>query len=397
MSTQSQAEAATAPRDRVVAHLRRQWVGPAGDDSEVLSRSPIYAYLVGILYPSEVGTAQPRAELLEVETGETAVDLESTDPTDPGVEDIDDNDEPAEEDSGLNLTGAFGWAPQSVGMSFIHDGTDVVFSLRAGIYAKSASDKPATVAAVESTPKATQDAADDGSTDSNPPNESWSRQQLLESEVVLPNEANGSIAALGGRATVSWRTRIISNKRLVTVAISNAKTVGVGLAKSDPSQCLFQVELECSIRAGHLQPYPISNPLSTSAEDRELELRYRDKLSYGIGHGTAVTWDTKITEPVTLSTESLPTQEVAAIRPKQGSDRVLDLAWLADETVPTVDLAVALREFAADYSTWLHQQEQTASSFTVARSKKSASDIVDRAKVASARIEDAMAFALSLK
>ena len=98
---------ATEGRDAVVAEVRRRWLGPLDGDNEVLQRSPVYAYLVGTLYPVEQGAATA-VSLDEVEdatvvvAGEEAIEWESEDGT----------DDAEVEDLGVNLTGAFGWAAE---------------------------------------------------------------------------------------------------------------------------------------------------------------------------------------------------------------------------------------------------------------------------------------------
>lgn len=88
---------------------------------------------MGTLYRVEVGIAAPKPELAalprnRVRRGEGGVRASQDRP--------DASSEPEDEDRGLNLTGAFGWASQSLGMSSIHDGTGVVASVRAGAYSK---------------------------------------------------------------------------------------------------------------------------------------------------------------------------------------------------------------------------------------------------------------------
>lgn len=375
-------EGAWTPRDRMVDHLRQQWIGPAGGEQEVLTRSPIYAYLVGTLYPVETGTMAPTTVLDEDLSTimDSTVELDES-PSEGDGEEFEPGDEPLDEDEGLNLTGAFGWAPQSIGMSFIHDGSGVFVSLRAGAYsrvsAESASQELDPASRVDESPGGRKAASA----------EVWKREQLEERDVVIPNTPSGRIDALHGRARIAWRTRRAGEKFLTTVAVSNSATTGVGQAKADATLCLFQLTLECRPREGRLLPYPTNSPVNSSPEDRELELRYRDKLSFGIGHGTAVSWNTDVEVPETIRSESVPSQEVPAIRARTSSSPFLEISRLADESTAPSELAAGLREFAAGYRSWLHDSEGEASSFA-SRFRQPADNILARIGEAQTRIEE---------
>lgn len=373
------------PRERVLERLREQWVGPAGGPHEILTRSPVYAYLVGTLYPVELGTTPAATELDEdlapvVELGED----EERPERDDAVQESDSADAPFDEDPGLNLTGAFGWAPPSIGMSIIHDGSGVYATVRAGVYSPAPAE-------LEARPVESESASE---TDSTPVTtsrasklERWQRSPCDEVDIKISNTASGSVAVLAGRASIAWRTRKVGQKFLTTVAVSNSKSVDPGKAKSDPSLCLFQVSLECTVREGRLHPYPTSSPVKSSHEDRELELRYRDKLSFGIGHGTAVSWDDGVETPGFIRTESLPSQELPAIRARTSASPYLELSRLADEELPLADLLAGLREFAKGYEDWL-QESESESRGLAGRFQEPAEHILTRIREARDRIAE---------
>src|SRR5690606_10757311 len=151
-------------------------------------------------------------------------------------------DELGGEDPGINLTGAFGWAPASLGVSFLHGGSSLKVELSAGVY-------------------------------ENESDEEWRRRPIT-SEEVFEVGAGGEMRVLENRATLSWRSRRRHGRWLTTVAISNGEEVGAGEAKRHPELCLFQVELSCSDETG-LLPYPQTG-VHASKDDRELAFRYRD-------------------------------------------------------------------------------------------------------------------------
>lgn len=355
-------------REEFVEQLRRMWLGPIGGPEELLPRNPVYAYLVGTLYPVEEGAIQAAPVVLDEDIEAGVLHGEAPEGAELVDDELDVSGESADEDDdpGLNLVGAFGWAPQSMGLSFIHDGSGLVVSIDAGVYAPESS------------------SGDDGELEDSA-RESWRRRDVSESGIRVPATPHGSIDVLGGRARLAWRTRPVGDKRLTTVAVSNAESAAAGKAKSEPEKCLFQVRIRCDIEEGRLHPYPTGNPATSSAEDRELELRYRSKPTYAIGHGTAVVWDDS-EEPGHAATETIPRQEVPAVRARASDLRALELAWLADESVTAADLARGLRDFLAGYDEWIGERERETSTLP-RRFEEPARDILDRMRGARERIE----------
>ncbi|WEK61722.1 MAG: helicase-related protein [Candidatus Microbacterium colombiense] len=337
-------------RNAVVAEVRRRWLGPHGGENEVLHRSPVYAYLVGTLYPVEQGAAAP-AELDDVEntTGPASDDEELEWETELAAGETEDAEA---EDLGVNLTGAFGWAPASMGVSFLHAGSTLRVDLAAGVY-------------------------------ENNEDEDWVRRALTGPEFIEVG-ASSSIPVFEGRATLSWRSRRFDGRWLTTVALSNSAEVGAGEAKRDAELCLFQVELACSDETG-LLPYPQTGVL-VSEDDKELAFRYRDKPSFAIGHGVAVEWSPEAA-PVTVRTTTIPETEVSAIRAKRGSGDAVRMRWLADESVSISDLVDGLSAVARDYAEWIEGQAVDASA-VAAEDMKIADGIVERQRRALARIEE---------
>lgn len=365
-------------RDAVTAELRRRWLGPLGGDDEVLERSPVYAYLVGTLYPVERGIAPaPVVEDVEVEdTDETPLDVPELDTEDGDVDAG--NGDTDEEDTGINITGAFGWAPQSLGMSFVHSSDVIAVDIAAGVYVRvdlSGEDGAAT---------------DQQRDEKEQKREAWKRRPLSERQMITVT-GSGSVIVLDGRAKLSWRSRIHSGKRLTTVSLSNAEEVATGEAKKHADLCLFQVSMECADDAG-LSPYPQGDVYATD-EDRELAFRYRAKPAFAIGHGVAVEWSPE-EAPTAVKTTVLPEVEVAAIRAKVGSGDVYSMRWLSDDGVDGEDFATALTQVVTDYRLWIDGQRAVADAET-SRFQSVATDIVARQKRAANRIEEGIALLAS--
>lgn len=350
-------------REAVTEMLRRRWVGPFDGEEEVLPRNPVYAYLVGTLYPVESGIASAVAvdDPEEDDTDNAAASVEDGDTEEPdGVEDCD------EEDLGVNITGAFGWAPQSMGMSFVHSSDTIAVDMSAGVYAKNT---------VE-----TDEVAGDSD---DKPGEAWHRIPLVDT-VMVDVATSGSLLALDGRARLSWRSRHHGGQRLTTVSVSNNESVRPGEAKRYPDLCLFQVAMACTDDRG-LSPYPQSDVFA-SEEDRELAFRYRDKPAFAIGHGVAVEWQPS-DAPTTVSTTVMPVADVAAIRARSGDGDAFGMAWLAREDLPSADYADALRIVVDGYRGWVAEQREEATAVGSTHARV-ASSIVDRQERAVARIEE---------
>jgi hypothetical protein len=362
-------------REKLVDYLTSAWLGPLDGEEELLRRNPVYTYLVGTLYPVEEGSSESQPVVLDEE-----IDAGSSGDEDPKTE-LEDHDEAGavdaegEEDTGLNLAGAFGWAPQSMGLSFVHDGR-LMATVRAGIYEPGGT-------AREAQQEATQDAT--LKPDGDASDEVWKRRPVGGVPIEVPSTPSGTASVLEGRATLAWRTRKIGGRLLTTLAVSNSEKTEVGKAKSDPSICLFQVRLEAEVEDGSLHPYPTGNPVSTSAEDRELELRYRDKATFAVGHGVAVDW-AQTTLPTRAWTECIPTQEVPAIRARESTLDALELKWLADETLSAKQLAAGLREFLAGYGAWITEQEEIAKDLPE-RFSATGSTLLERAHKTLERVE----------
>ncbi len=369
----------TSGRERLVEHLRGAWLGPRGGVDEILHRSPVYAYLVGTLYPVEVGEVDSQPVIMDEEEDPESELFLTGGVEDPSAgadkTDIAANEDP-DEDNGLNLSGAFGWAPQSLGLSFLHNGL-----IRAGVTAGVYEQLSDAHVADPGTPEA-EDADDPGD---GVPDETWRRRPVFEN-VDIPSDRTGKVAVLEGRGSLSWRSREVGGLTLTTIAISNAEKTEPGKAKSDAATCLFQVELGVEVREGRLHPYPGGNPINASGEDLELELRYRDKAVHAIGHGVAVDWDADPT-PTKAWTECMPGEIVPAVRARESMADALSLGWLADESRSVGELASGLREFLAGYGTWVAEQRDAASELST-RFAATGASIADRSEHALARMHD---------
>lgn len=98
--------------------------------------------------------------------------------------------------------------------------------------------------------------------------------------------------------------------RLVTVAIVN-HAVGSG-----PGSALFQVGFTATAMAGlAIEPYHEIEQPDLDEEEQSIELLYRNKRTYAIGHGCAAEWDDERGTPAWVRAQPLPAYEVVSLTP----------------------------------------------------------------------------------
>ncbi|MCJ1671847.1 helicase [Rathayibacter sp. VKM Ac-2929] len=343
-------------RNAVVDRLRAAWLGPAGGAVELLDQDPVYAYLVGTLYPTEKRTGRTG---LAVSTDEDAVvrsDLLPDEETggDSGMDD-------EEADDGLDLTSAFGWAPSTMGMSFLHDGGSIAVRVEAALYP------------VEG----------DG----------WRRSPLSPAVVSVPsNDPAGSADVFNGRARVDWRNRRFAGLTLTTVSLANAREVEEGEAKSASADCLFQAAFSCEIAGGDLHPYPEAVSFTRDPEEDELRLRYRGQRTYGVGHGVSVEWDESGSSPTGLRSVTVPVKTVPAIKARESSDTFLRLGVLADRENARSTIVEGLRQFVDEYSAWVEERRQEADTLN---DRRAAASLLNKMTSAHERMSEGVALLAS--
>ena len=313
----------SAGQQAYVDYLRANFIGPKEGPEEILYGNPVYAYLSGMLFPVEEGEGVAPETLEEdLLPGEAPPD-ETTGAQDPFEDD-------GEEDDIGNLTAATGWAPSSLGLSFIHDAPELVVTVRAARYER----------------VQTQSDESDGQ---------WKRVPLPETSIVIGPGHTVSHELWEGRAKLQWRSRPGRDQPIVTVALSNSARVELGRAKRAVERVLFQAALTVEAVGGDILPYPGGAVVNATIEDRELDYRFRRHLSFAMGHGVAATWAPS--RPVReIATESLPTETVRPVKARSSDDPALDMEWLADDSVGPDVLSHRLRAFIGGYAEWVHHQ-----------------------------------------
>ena len=382
-------------RKRLVEYVRSQLIGPKFGADEVLPHAylPADRYLMGKLYPVDSETAD-NEEDQEQENEAAAVGNEWS-------------------ESPISL--AFQRLPASMGLSFFLDGNgSVKVSVFGAKYSSTASvhaeftwnkDRDAEAKAKLSSLKDNMDFAIDteikpkeykafvtvNNIDTSGDNVSdadkaknlikdvmaseniksvskptlekfWRRSDLGSdrAEFLLTAKDCNVDSVLGGGAALKSYWRPIKKGHLVTLSLVNvAKSKKGKQARIEDSR--FQIGLEVFAAKGKITAYPRTYIKSRDKEEEELDIIYRDNISYAVGHGCSVEWDLDDKKEVSsLKTVYLPSKEVPEISPAiPGLDnRVMSLQLLADTEYPMNKLKKLLLGFIESYEVWLTEQKK---------------------------------------
>ena len=319
-------------RKRLVDWLRCQLIGPASDHS--LRTSPLDRYPTGVLHPVDPdlsgvdpAAAHPEeAALLDEQEAATEADDGADDPT---------LVQPARRRRYV--------PPSSVGFScFLRGETRLSITASAALYrSEDDRDEHGRFRTLE-----------------------YVRHELPDAAVMWPDFAptHESRATIwDGLAGIDVRARPHRDGRVVTVTLYNRLELDANAppnmrTRDRVSKSLFEARLECAIENGDLVEYPRIEPSLLTEEEQELELQYRNKRIYAIGHGAAANWDMSSGRHARIWSEFMPEAEVPMMTVDiGGDDAVLDLERLANAPMPD-----ALAHFVDRYADWIGEQERVA-------------------------------------
>lgn len=325
-------------RERLVNWLERQLIGPTAgtDDRREFDRSPLERYPVGVLHPleSEERGIDPASEV-------------SSDRPFPGSrwqDDDDDGDTPRDGEPGSSQEKVVPVRrrryvpPSSVGLSFCVRGAT---SLR--IEASAARYK------VDSKDRGTEGRF----------RRHRYRRIVLDPETMCFDAGHRERRRIWqGRAGIDVRARVHGQGTIVTVALFNRQTF---VWDEDPQlrvptrvgSSLFEVRLECLVEQGEVVDYPRVDPTLLNEEECELELQYRDRRIFAVGHGAAVDWDVAPGAPARIWSDFLPRAEtpIVSVAPR-GDARTLEMEGLAGDRLPLDRLRAFVTERDAVSWSW---------------------------------------------
>ena len=165
-----------------------------------------------------------------------------------------------------------------------------------------------------------------------------------------------------GRAGIDVRRRRHRGGAILTVTLVNRGKLSSNLAPrrrqaERVEKSLFEANLECVVEQGELVEYPRVDPSLLTDEEQELEIQYRDRHIYAVGHGAAVAWDTRADAAPRIRAEFMPCEEVPVTANAGGEDEVLGLEYLAE-----ANRSDALEAFVKGYTNWIDGQQLEAAS-----------------------------------
>ena len=192
-----------------------------------------------------------------------------------------------------------------------------------------------------------------------------------------------------GRGGIDVRIRGHRGGAIITVTLVNRGEVADVAPRRRQAErvgkSLFEAQIECTVEGGDLAEYPRVDPSLLTEEEQELELQYRNRRIYAVGHGAAVDWDVPVNGVPRIRSEFMPCVEVPITTNEfpncDGNYDVLEFRRLA-ETTRIEDL----EQFVAGYRAWVTEQHCTAAGMDHAVERAAAGRICDRMDSALARM-----------
>ncbi len=192
-----------------------------------------------------------------------------------------------------------------------------------------------------------------------------------------------------GRAGIDVRTRKHQNGTILTVTLFNQQRLDPQVrhrTADRTGKALFQVNLRCALSAGEIVEYPRVNPRLLTEEEQELELQYKERRIYAVGHGAAAGWWVDVQEPPEIWADFMPTVETPAMTVESGHDALWTLDRLATDPRPD-----DLSGFVENYAAWVEKQRQAARPLHGEADRAAASRILTRMDTALGRMRACVA------
>lgn len=367
-------------RDFLVSSLRRELFGPSPEDgsealNEEISLSPLQKYSAGVLFPrktsvdpselpdeSEAGSTTDSAELNEVtvESGRTGRRGSRSD------EGASDQQEP------LNLANEFN--PSAVGISFkLLRACPIVVRISFGTYSPTVGK--------ERNSKGGEIGADGKPIPEFRELAAYQRHhRQFEIPLTIPDRP-GRLPPLSLAPDIKLRiyprVRVRDGGSVVVSLMAVNDNEHSGLKAASVDATYFQVSLSAWSEEGQSSFHPIDRPFGNTSQEElaALDLLYRHRRSFALGHGCAGDWnrDERLSELGSVDwvgTACIPTFEIKPIVPReqafnQGSTLNLSMRHLfAGDRGGSADKQVmeALKSLADDYQSWIAETENAIES-----------------------------------
>ena len=341
-------ESVSDVRDGLIGFAHADLVGPAHGANEVLQEPPYIRYAAGVLFPQE-----QRHDESGSARGVDAADGETNDNDAEGEaivadlpSDMDDGGEEVEHTYDDTVTLANQYKPSAIALTFAVP--ERVRQLNVMVSA----------AEYE---RETRPSADGLHQDS-----IWKRRSLS----IEPTPIDVSGASLK-RILVSdgLRLCVLINKKkdrhIVTTSLYNDTQFGRKSART-----FYQAGFSVHCAGADEELLEYTDPgFSTAQDDEELslEMMYRHRKSFAVGHGCAADWvEGEAGGASSIRTESVPRVVVPPIEPRSGNHAYLDMAFLmGSSTSPTRDIPNELHKLCDDYQSWVNSESRKSEALPV--------------------------------
>lgn len=217
----------------------------------------------------------------------------------------------------------------------------------------------------------------------------WQRSPLSHEEEISTLETDHH-TIFDNRARIDIKVRPVGSGKVVTIALSNQESSAQRL---DPEKCLYQCGLLVEVTEGKIKEYPSSDRFKLDEEQQELNLTYRKRVPWAVGHGVSVDWsfnDSAV--PVRVYTQAMPVHEVKDFSTEidKGKYPELDSGLLSITRISDMDAATGeellcgYEKLVGTYLRWIDELEQESLD---PRFSKAKGRIIHRLRIAAQRMQ----------
>lgn len=351
---------AAETRKFIIEYLRNELVGPEnykevsaenkyagypavqlnGQEILKLHERPLEKYSAGVLFPlkSPFDTISAKSEDISLDTEKNDLNEEMNQTQITVLGSHVDTDTADETDRGANLTNEY--SPSAIGLSFLIDISDgFLIIVKAGYYTE----------------------------ESLLSQKAWFRHQIHETiilekhevdtkktEVINKHIVNDQKERTGLEVHIVCRPyKDLKNLKMVTVSLVNRHLLSAHGSKDVKSFFQAGIEICSQSQSAVIKSYP--KDLSTMDDEQlSLELLYRHKTSFAVGHGCAVSWpETEERSTTNIWTEIVPVTEIKPILPTSIKDTNLSMYDMAHGD--TSSLLNTCQTIADKYKSWIDE------------------------------------------
>ncbi|HIO46995.1 TPA: hypothetical protein EYN23_06540, partial [Candidatus Poribacteria bacterium] len=341
---------ATTTRDELLEFVRRDLIGPTSGPNEVIDEPPNLRYFAGVLFPKELQHDESTAVSGTEDKENPQIDEDEVKEAEP--QQSENQQKPAASTNSIDnnndddVTHANSYHPSVIGLSFMvaSNAASLQVLVSAAIYENRKVEK----------------------TEERSAHTVHARIPLDLPQINIPlKTADGQLEKHPLTDSLSLYSVVrewTGGHRLVTLSALNESISG-----GSSSTTFYQAQI--TARSGtdeqqHCFMEYKTIDSSPQGEELSLEMLYRNRRSFAIGHGCSADWnasDIAFTDEV--RTEVFPHVVIPPINPLSENQPYLDMAVLSDFNPKSHDVIPReLDKFAKSYEVWISSQEKLSSS-----------------------------------